>query len=184
MTTTTSGPTTSGPTTTFPTPTPFAIEVEPLCPDGTVPLIAITFGDRTDLDGQTGTLSFSTGGSVSLTYEVGATVEIPYPASAGTGPVTMTYTLGAESVTRSTSFPEACAPATTSTTVPGGTTTTSTIPGDTTTTSSTVPGETTTTAPGRRSRSGRRRRSASARCRPSPSSSRTRFPNWPGRSAS
>ena len=111
--TTTSGPTTSGPTTTFPTPTPFAIEVEPLCPDGTTPLIEITFGDRPDLDGQTGTLTFSTGGSIPLTFDANNTVEIPYPASAGTGPVTMTYTLGAESVTRSTTFPEACAPPTT-----------------------------------------------------------------------
>ena len=179
-TTSTLPPTTSGPTTSGPTPTPFAIEVEPLCPDGTVPLIAITFGDRADLDGQTGTLSFSTGGSVSLTYEVGATVEIPYPASAGTGPVTMTYTLGAESVTRSTTFPEACAPPTTSTTttVPGGTTT---IPGDTTTTSTTIPGTTTTTQPGDSSPSEPQHRSAWPRCRPSASSSRTASPNWPVR---
>ena len=127
-------PTTSGPTTTFPTPTPFAIEVEPLCPDGTLPLIAITFGDRPDLDGLTGTLTFSTGGSVPLTFEVDATVNIPYPASAGTGPVTMTYTLGAESVTRSTTFPEACAPATTTTTGPRRDHRHDHVPGDTTTT--------------------------------------------------
>ena len=138
---TTVTPTTVTPTTSPPVGTPFAIEVTPLCPDGTVPLIEITFGNRPDLDGQVGTLTFSTGGSVSLTFDANGTVEIPYPASAGTGPVTMTYTLGAESVTRSTSFPEACTPSTTSTT------TSTTIPGTTTTsstTSSTVPSSTTT----------------------------------------
>ena len=144
-TTSTSSSTTS---TSIPTPTPFAIEVTPLCPDGTTPEIAITFGNRPDLDGQTGTLTFSTGGSISLVFDANATVEIPYPASAGTGPVTMTYTLGAESVTRSTTFPEACAPATTTTTtVPGVTTTTTTVPGQTTTTTTLPPGVTTTTLP-------------------------------------
>ncbi|RPI10931.1 MAG: hypothetical protein EHM63_02425, partial [Actinobacteria bacterium] len=133
-TTTSTGPTTTGPgttttsstTTTLPTPGLFAIEVEPLCPDGTEPTIAITFGVRPDLHGQIGTLTFSTGGSIALEFRSGETVPIQYPDSAGTGPVTMTYTLGAESVTRSTTFPEACSPGTT-TTSPGVTTTT--LPG-------------------------------------------------------
>jgi hypothetical protein len=146
-TTTSTGPTTTAgsTTTTFPTTGLFAIEVEPLCPDGTEPSIAITFGVRPDLHGQIGTLTFSTGGSIALEFRSGETVEIQYPDSAGTGPVTMTYTLGAESVTRSTTFPEACAPGTT-TTVPTTNTfvtpTTTTLPGVTTTT---LPGATTTT---------------------------------------
>ena len=132
-TTTSTGPTTTAgsTTTTLPTAGQFSIEVEPLCPDGTEPTIAITFGNRPDLDGQIGILTFSTGGSIELEFNANTTVPIQYPDSAGTGPVTMTYTLGAESVTRSTTFPEACAPGTT-TTAPGATTTTA--PGATTTT--------------------------------------------------
>jgi hypothetical protein len=146
-TTTTTQPGTT--TTTFPTPTPFAIEVAPLCPDGTTPEIEITFGDRPDLDGQTGTLTFSTGGSIPLVFNANGTTTIPYPASAGTGPVTMTYTLGAESVTRSTTFPEACAPTTTTgaTTSSTSSTTTTTIPTTTTSGPSTSTSSTTTTAP-------------------------------------
>jgi hypothetical protein len=131
--TTTTSTVASTTTTSPPTPTPFAIEVTPVCPDGTAPLIAITFGNRPDLDGQTGTLTFSTGGSVPLTFQSNTTTEIPYPASAGTGPVTMTYTLGQESVTRTTTFPEACTEATTTTTS-ASTTTTSTSTTTTTTT--------------------------------------------------
>jgi hypothetical protein len=140
-------------TTTIPTTGLFAIEVEPTCPDGTLATIEITFGNRPDLNGQVGTLTFNTGGSVPLTFISNATVEVPYPISAAGGPVTMTYTLGAESVTRSTTFPEACAPPTTTTgpttTVPTTNTfvtpTTTTLPGVTTTT---LPGATTTTIPG------------------------------------
>jgi len=147
--------TTSSTSTTLPTPGQFSIEVEPTCPDGTLATIEITFGNRPDLNGQVGTLTFSTGGSIPLTFIANTTVEVVYPASAGTGPVTMTYTLGAESVTRSTTFPEACAPGTTTTTgvttttVPTtntfGVPTTTTLPGVTTTT---LPGATTTTVPG------------------------------------
>ena len=147
-TTTTGGSTTTASSTTTttkpPTPGLFAIEVEPTCPDGTLATIEITFGNRPDLNGQVGTLTFSTGGSIPLTFISNATVEVPYPASAGTGPVTMTYTLGAESVTRTTTFPEACAPpgtTTTTTTTPGGTTTTTTTPGGTTTTTTLPPGQ-------------------------------------------
>ena len=128
-------------TTTRPTAGLFAIEVEPLCPDGTAPTIEITFGNRPDLDGQTGTLTFSTGGSIPLVFDANGTTTIPYPASAGTGPVTMTYTLGTESVTRSTTFPEACTTATT-TTIGVPTSTTTTTPGATTT----QPGQTTTSS--------------------------------------
>jgi hypothetical protein len=160
-TTTTTSTTPGGTTTTTSTPPTgglFAIEVEPTCPDGTLATIEITFGNRPDLNGQVGTLTFSTGGSIPLTFIANTTVEVPYPTSAAGGPVTMTYTLGAESVTRSTTFPEACALPTT-TTAPGGTTTT-TLPGGTTTTTSptpntfvtptttTLPGVTTTTLPG------------------------------------
>jgi len=130
-TTVPSGTTTTQPggttTTTIPTGGFFSIEVEPLCPDGTEPQIAITFGDRPDLDGQIGTLTFSTGGSIQLEFNANNTVPIQYPDSAGTGPVTMTYTLGSESVTRSTTFPEACDTTTTTattTTTPSGPTTT------------------------------------------------------------
>ncbi len=138
-TSTTAPPTTIQATTTTKPPTPglFAIEVNPVCPDGTAPEIVITFGDRPDLDGQTGTLTFSTGGSIPLTFDANGATTIAYPASAGTGPVTMTYVLGAESVTRSTTFPEACTGATT-TTRPGATTTTAA-------TTTTTPGATTTT---------------------------------------
>ena len=133
-------------TTTRPTAGLFAIEVEPLCPDGTAPTIEITFGNRPDLDGQTGTLTFSTGGSIPLTFDSGATVEIPYPTSAAGGPVTMTYTLGAESVTRSTTFPEACTAATTTTGAP--TSTSSSVPSQSTTTSSSaVPTSTASSMP-------------------------------------
>ena len=136
--------TTGGGTTTFPTPTPFAIDVAPLCPDGTTPEIEITFGNRPDLDGQTGTLTFSTGGSIPLVFDANGSTTIPYPASAGTGPVTLVYTLGNESVTRNVTFPEACT-ATTTTAV----TTSTTNPTSTTgpTTSTTSPSGTTTTAP-------------------------------------
>jgi hypothetical protein len=130
----------------------FAFDAVPVCPDGTVPRIQITFGNRPDLDGQVGTLTFSTGGSVPLTFDANGSTTIAYPASAGTGPVTMTYTLGQESVSRTTTFPEACSAATTTTTtrpIPPTTQfqgeTTTTVPGATTTT---VPGQTTTTVAG------------------------------------
>ena len=62
--------TTVAPTTTRPTAGLFAIEVEPTCPDGTLATIEITFGNRPDLDGQVGTLTFTTGGSVPLTFDL------------------------------------------------------------------------------------------------------------------
>jgi hypothetical protein len=148
--TTTGGSTTStsGP----PRPSLFAIGAAgPTCIDAQ-PFIAITFGSRPDLNGQTGTLSFSTGGSVPLVFQSGATVTVPWPAGAGDIAL-ITYTLGAESATAGPlAFPEDC-PDQTTTTTGGSTSTTTTQPGVTTTTqpgatTTTAPGATTTTAPG------------------------------------
>ena len=144
------GTTTTGPTTTFPTPSQFSFpSVTAICPNN-VALISITFPSRPELNGQVGTLTFSTGGSTPLTFISGATVQVPYPASAGTGPVTLTYTVAGQTATPVTlAFPANCAAATTTTTAPGGTTTTG--PSTTTPTPNTFtvpPGATTTTVPG------------------------------------
>ena len=144
------GTTTTGPTTTFPTPSQFSFpSVTAICPNG-VALISITFPSRPELNGQVGTLTFSTGGSTPLTFISGATVQVPYPASAGTGPVTLTYTVAGQTATPVTlTFPANCAAPTTTTTTPGGTTTTG--PSTTTPTPNTFavpPGATTTTVPG------------------------------------
>jgi hypothetical protein len=103
-----------------------------------VPIIAITFGNRPDLNGQTGTLFFSTGGSIPLTFQSGQTVGIDYPPGT-TADVTLTYVLGNESASATVSFPEDCPVGTTTTTAPGATT----VPGGggpTTTVFSTPPG--------------------------------------------
>jgi hypothetical protein len=102
-------------------------------------IISITFPVRTDLAGQTGTLTFTPGGSVPLTFLSGASVTVPYPAGVTTS-VSLSYTVGGETATAGpVSFPTGCA-AVTTTTSPGATTTI----GATTTTS---PGATTTTRP-------------------------------------
>ena len=134
-TTTTVAPTTttSSTTTTLPRPSLFSTNVLGVCVENAAS-ISITFGVRADLDGQSGTLAFSTGGSVSLVFDSGNTVTIPYPASAGTGPVMLTYTLGTETATASVTYPENCPVTTTTTTQPGTTTTTTTIVPTTTTT--------------------------------------------------
>jgi len=137
-TTTTNGSTTSSST---PPTGQFALNVLAVCPSGTTPLISITFPNLPELNGMSGPLTFSTGGSIDLTFIANATVQVPYPASAGTGPVTLTYSVGGEDATPVTlDFPENCTPGTT--TAPGSTTTTP--PGGTTTT--TLAGSTTTIA--------------------------------------
>jgi hypothetical protein len=150
-TTTAGGSTTTtlgGSTTTsssIPTGGLFAINVGTVCTNG-VPLINITFPNRPELNGQpAGTLTFSTGGSTPLTFIANASVQVPYPPSAGTGPVTLTYVVAGQSATPATvTFPPNCTPITTTTTAPGGSTTT-TAPGGTTTT--VRPGGSTTTLP-------------------------------------
>jgi len=153
-TSSTSTSSTSSTSTTIPRPSLFAISaVVPLCVNGQ-PFISITFGARPDLNGQTGTLSFSTGGSVPLTFVSGGTVNVAWPAGAGDIAL-LTYTLGTETATAGPlSFPEGCTAVTTTTgvTTSTGVTTTSgpTTTGPTTTAGSTTtqPGQTTTTAPG------------------------------------
>jgi hypothetical protein len=153
-TTTTAGGTTTttagGTTTTIPNTGLFSINVGTVCTNGQA-LINITMGNRLDLAGQVGTLTFSpVGAPLQLTFIPNALQQVPYPAT--TADVTLTYTLGAESQTAVVSFPPNCTVATT-TTAPGGTTTTA--PGGTTTTAATtttVPttntfGVPTTTAP-------------------------------------
>ena len=150
-------------TTKPPTPSLFSVKAVAFCGSDFLPEIAITFGNRPDLDGQRGVLSFSTGGSVFLVFQSNQTVNIPYPNT--TQNVNLIYSLGQETATASVTYPPNCPPATTttkhdtttssstavsttSTTVNGVTTsTTSTTINGTTTTSTTVspPGVTTTT---------------------------------------
>lgn len=149
-------------TTTIPRPSLFAIGAAvPLCVEETQQaVISITFGARPDLNGQTGTLAFSTGGSVPLTFVSGGTVQVPWPVGAGDIEL-LTYTLGTETATAGPLlFPEEC-PSTTTTTTGPTTSTTTTLPGTTTTTTgptttgptttvgttTTQPGPTTTTIP-------------------------------------
>ena len=157
-TTTTAGSTTTTGGTTTTTrppgqPSLFSVDEFAFCgPNGTAQ-ISITFGNRPDLNGQTGVLTFilpngTPVGSQPLVFQSGQTVTVPYPDT--TQNVTLVYTLGTEVQTAPVTFPgENCAPTTTTTTAgtttttaPGGTTTT-TAPGGTTTT--TAPGTTTTT---------------------------------------
>lgn len=118
----------------------------PVCVDGS-PGITITFGSRPDLDGQIGTLSFSTGApSVSVGFLSNATVTVPWPA--GDGDIALlTYTLGTEVETAGPlAFPEGCTGTTTTTTeVTTSTSTTTTSSPDTTTTTSTSTTTPTTT---------------------------------------
>jgi len=135
--------TTSGTTTTLPTGGQFSFPaVTAICPDGETPLIAITFPSIPALNSMVGTLTFSTGGSIPLTFISGATVQVPWPASAGTGSVTLNYTVGGETATPVTlSFPEDCVP--TTTTLPGTTTLPSTtLPPTTTSPTTTTPATT------------------------------------------
>jgi hypothetical protein len=115
----------------------FSMNVLAICPEvSKVPTIAITFPNRPELDGLTGTLTFSTGGSTPLVFSSGGQVTVPYPASAGSGPVTLTYTIGGESATPVTlDFPANCTP--TTTTLPGSTS--SAPPSGATTTSPLAP---------------------------------------------
>jgi hypothetical protein len=140
-TSTTTSTTSTSSSTTLPQTGQFSFSaVTAGCPEGQ-PTIFITFPLRPDLHGQVGTLTFSTGGSIELEFRSGETVPIQYPDSAGTGPVTLTYTLGTETATATVDLnEEECEVTTTSTTtstVPGSTTTTT--EGGSTTTSSSVP---------------------------------------------
>jgi hypothetical protein len=154
-------------TTKPPTPGLFSVQAFAFCGPDFLPEISITFGNRPDLDGQQGVLSFSTGGSVFLTFRSNQTVTIAYPDT--TQNVNLIYSLGQETATASVTYPGDCrettttnkhdtststststTSTTTSTTINGVTTTTqvtTTTTGGVTTTSTTVspPGTTTTT---------------------------------------
>ena len=131
-TTTTSSSSSSSSTSTPPTPSLFAVPVVPACPPSG-PALSITFGNRPDLNGQTGTLSFSTGGSVPLIFQSNTTVTIPWPAGAGDIAL-LIYTVAAETATAGPlSFPEGCEAVTTTTGAPTSTSTTTTTPATTTT---------------------------------------------------
>ena len=151
-TTTSHGTTTTAASTTTSSSIPpmgdlFSVDVFAFCGSDNLPEISITFGNRPDLNGQTGVLSFSTGGSVFLVFQSNQTVTIPYPNT--TQNVNLIYSLGPETQTASVTFPENCPPGTTTTTAATTTTTaaTTTTAGatTTTTTSTTLPGGTTTT---------------------------------------
>jgi len=136
--TTTSSTTIPATTTTGPVASLFGVNVFAFCGPDFLPEISITFGNRPDLDGQIGVLSFSTGGSVFLTFQSNTTVTIAYPNT--TQNVDLIFSLGVETATASVVFPPDCPPATT--------TTTTTIPATTTTTGATTSttSATTTTA--------------------------------------
>lgn len=127
-------------TTTLPPPVPtlFAVGGAVASCSLVGPIINISFGNRPDLEGQTGVLSFSTGGSVFLVFQSNQTVTIDYPNT--TQNVNLIYSLGPETATASVTFPGVCPPGETTTTLPASTTTT-TPAGPTTT----VTGATTTT---------------------------------------
>jgi hypothetical protein len=166
-TTTTQGG--GGTTTTSKPPTPglFSVPVSAVClPTG--PAISITFGNRPDLNGMTGTLTFDGTNPTPLTFQSNTTVTIPWPAGLGdiavvtytvngetatAGPllidegcVAVTTTTGVTTSTAATTTTSTTGPSTTSTTtsVPGGTTTTSTSGPTTTSTTTTIPATTTT----------------------------------------
>ena len=133
-------------TTKPPTPGLFSVKAVAFCGSDFLPEIAITFGNRPDLDGQRGVLSFSTGGSVFLTFQSNTTVNIPYPNT--TQNVNLIYSLGPETATASVTYPGDCSE--TTTTRPRPTTTTAGGGGSTSTSSSssttTINGVTTTIA--------------------------------------
>jgi hypothetical protein len=155
-TSTTSTTTTVPPTTTTTTPPSvslFGVGTFAFCDEETnQPFISITFGNRPDLDGQTGTLIFSDFTFRSLTFDAGATVTIPYPASRAT-PLLLVYVLNGEVATAVVTLPANCpVPTTTTTTVPPTTVenppdTTTTTVATTTTIASTTTVPTTTTCP-------------------------------------
>ena len=137
-TTTTKVTTTTGPSIGL-----FSVKAFAFCGSDFLPEISITFGNRPDLNGQTGVLSFSTGGSVFLVFQSNQTVTIAYPNT--TQNVNLIYSLGQETATASVTYPANCPP-TTSTTVAQSTSTTSTsVSSTSTSTTSTTVGGTTTT---------------------------------------
>ena len=119
----------------------FGVNVFTSCVNGQ-PTITITFGNRPDLDGQTGVLSFSTGGSVFLVFQSNQTVTIPYPNT--TQNVNLIYSLGPETATASVSYPGTCTTTTTAGTTTSSSTTSSTT-APPTTTSTVAPTTTSTT---------------------------------------
>ena len=71
------------------------------------PQISITFGNRPDLDGDPGLLTFSDGTEYSgnpLTFQSGQTITFPYPASLTT-PLTLTYSIFGETATAVVTLP-------------------------------------------------------------------------------
>jgi hypothetical protein len=141
-TTTGGGGTTS--TTRPPTPGLFSVPVAAICADFG-PAISITFGNRPDLNGQTGTLLFDGGSPTPLVFQSNSTVVIPWPAGLGNINV-VTYTVGTETATAGPLLiDEGCvAVSTTTTTSTPSTTTTTTVPTSTTGPTTTIPGSTTT----------------------------------------
>jgi hypothetical protein len=109
----------------------FSVKAFAFCGPDFLPEISITFGNRPDLNGQTGVLSFSTGGSVFLIFQSNQTVTIPYPDT--TQNVNLIYSLGPETATASVTYPGDCR--STTTTGGGGTSSTSTTVQATSTTS-------------------------------------------------
>ena len=91
-----------------PKPSLFGVNVFAFCGPDFLPEISITFGNRPDLNGQTGVLSFSTGGSVFLVFQSNQTVTIPYPPT--TQNVNLIYSLGPETATASVTYPGNCHP--------------------------------------------------------------------------
>ena len=141
-------------TTTFPPMGQFGFNAASVCPPNGVPSISITFGNRPDLNGQTGTLEIIAGPSETLvstqplTFQSNQVVLIPYPAlPAGSTDALLRYSLAGEVETAIIDLPLTnCATTTTSsttTTIPVTTTTAAT----TTTTSTTLPGTTTSSGP-------------------------------------
>jgi hypothetical protein len=129
-------------TTARPTAGLFSVNVFAFCGPDFLPEISITFGNRPDLNGQQGVLSFSTGGSVFLVFQSNQTVTIPYPNT--TQNVNLIYSLGTETATASVTYPPDCPPGTTTTTTTGGGGTTTTTRATTTTTTTGGGGTTTT----------------------------------------
>ena len=77
------------------------------CGDDNLPEISITFGNRPDLNGVPGLLTFSDGTDYSgnpLVFQSGQTVTFPYPASLTT-PLTLTYANSGETATAVVTLP-------------------------------------------------------------------------------
>lgn len=147
--TTTTQPPTTTTSTTLPKPSLLGIDDFAFCGDDNLPEISITFGNRPDLDGVPGLLTFSDGTDYSgnpLVFQSGQTVTFPYPASLTT-PLTLTYANSGETATAVVELPADCPPEETTTSTTSSTTTTSPT-STTSSTSTTLPGTTTTsTAP-------------------------------------